>query len=137
MPMTVLLSNDFFRVEQDPARKLVIVRRSSRSVASTDADAEFDRDSAIDQLIACVTKLRGQRLLMDVRKAPGNNNPVVEKRVQQFRRQLSELFPVSATLVATATGRLQLQRMARERGDPSGVFLDEEEAIASLLARPL
>jgi len=27
--------------------------------------------------------------------------------------------------------------MARERGEASGVFLDEEEAIQSLLARPL
>jgi hypothetical protein len=137
MTNKILLESDFFRVEHDPTRKLVIMRRSARSMSPRDHASALELDEAIDELIAALRPVRGQRFLVDVRRAPGNNDPTVEQRVQRFRRRLFELFPVSATIVATATGRLQLLRMARERGEASGVFLDEEEAIQSLLGRPL
>ncbi len=137
MTNKILLESDSFRVEHDPTRKLVIMRRSARSMSPRDDASALELDEAIDELIAVLRPVRGQRFLVDVRRAPGNNDPTVEQRVQRFRRRLFELFPVSATIVATATGRLQLLRMARERGEASGVFLDEEEAIQSLLGRPL
>ena len=137
MANRILLESDYFRVEHDPARKLVIMRRSARSMKADDHESALEIDKAIDELISVLRTVRGQRFLVDVRRAQGNNDPTVEQRVQRFRRRLYELFPVSATIVATATGRLQLLRMARERGEASGVYLDEEEAIQSLLARPL
>jgi hypothetical protein len=130
--MQSVFANDYYEIEQDAPRKLVVMRRTSLGVPPA-AGA-----SILQDILSVLRPLRGQRLLIDVRRAPGNNDPTVEQRIQQFRRQLSELFPVSANLVATAVGRLQLSRLGRERGDlVSSIFFDEAEAIAHLMARPL
>lgn len=130
--MQQIFDSGLYKIEHDAARKLVIMHRTTLSMLSVDLD------SHLPMVLAALRPLRGQRLLIDVRLAPGNNNPAFEQRVQQFRRQLAELFPVLATLVATAVGRLQLGRMSRERGEAhSDIFLDETEAIEHLMSRAL
>jgi len=125
-------SNALFVIEHDAARKLVIVRRLARSLEQ--ALTEESHRAAF----AVLRPLRGQRLLVDLRLAPGNNNGAAEAKAQQLRRDLRELFPVSASLVASAVGRLQVLRMARERGETNmAVFLSEEEAIAHLMTLPV
>lgn len=130
--MQSVFTNDFYQLTHDAARKLVVMRRTSQSLtAKGGADAQRE-------VVSALRLLRGQRLLVDVRLAPGNNEPVTEKAVQEFRRQLAELFPVTATIVATAVGRLQLGRLGRERGDANvRIFFDEAEAIAFLMSHPL
>lgn len=129
--MRQVFDSGIYKIEHDPARRLVVIRRSSVSLASVDIDTH------LPMVTAALRPLRGQRLLIDVRMAPGNNNPAFEQRIQEFRHKLAELFPVRASLVATATGRLQLSRMSRERGEPQhDVFLDENEAILYLMAQP-
>lgn len=128
----LLLENDLFRVEHDAARKLVVARRRALPL-----DQAFT-DETMAQVLAVLRPLRGQRLLTDLRAAPGNNNPGHEAKAQLLRRQFGELFQVRATLVASAVGRLQVLRMARERGETQhAAFLDEAEAIAFLMAQPL
>lgn len=125
--MKRIFENDLFRIEHDADSKLVITRRQPRSLAQAMTDEN------LNQVLAVLRPLRGQRLLADLRAAVGNNSPAMEAKAQVLRRHLSELFAVRATLVNTAVGRLQVMRMARERGEPSHpVFLDEAEAIAYL-----
>lgn len=129
--MQRLLSNSLGTVEYDGARKLVIFRRSSLPIEQALTDESHQ------QALAVLRPLRGQRMLADLRLAPGNNSAASEAKGQHLRRDLRDLFPTSATLVATAVGRLQVQRMARERGEPMVVFFSEEEAIAYLMTQPV
>lgn len=130
--MQRVFGNALFIIEHDASRKLVVARRQAVAldVALT---PEVYRDS-----MAALRVLRGQRLLTDLRLVPGNNSPTTEARAQELRRDLRELFPVSAALVASAVGRLQVLRMARERGDLNmAVFLSEEEATTYLMSIPV
>lgn len=130
--MQLVYESALYRITYDPARRLIRMQRSR--VALTPVEAERQ----LGAIIAVLRPLRGQRMLADVRLAPGNNSPEFEQRVQSFRLQLVELFPTSATLVATAAGRLQIGRMNRERGDTgNSVFLDETEAVAYLMSIPV
>lgn len=129
--MQSVFVNDLYQIEHDAERQLVIIRRSA--VARSAANWEL-----VLATLSALRPLRGQRLLIDVRRAPGNNDPTLEQSIQNFRRQLSALFPISASLAATAVGRLQLVRMSRERSESgSRVFLDESEAIAYLMSQPV
>ena len=127
--MQSLYESALYHVTYDPTRRLVFMRRTR--VALTMVDVERQLAAVLTALRPC----RGQRLLVDVRLGPGNNSPEFEQRVQEFRLRLTELFPTSATLVATAAGRLQVGRMNRERGDAgNSVFMDEGDAVAYLMS---
>lgn len=128
--MQPLLDNDLYLIQYDAARQLIIMRRSSIGLTATNGP------KILPGILATLRPLRGQRLLIDVRQAPGNNDASIEQLVQELRRHLSELFPSSATLAATAVGRLQITRLSRERKDPgTQVFLSESEAIQYLMAQ--
>ena len=71
-------------------------------------------------------------LLIDVQNAPPRNDDAFEAEVLEALRLLAEQFPVRATLVRTAVGRLQTQRLARTRDDSFQVFSNEAEALAYL-----
>ncbi|MBL8632371.1 MAG: hypothetical protein JNM40_04055 [Myxococcales bacterium] len=137
MAMKTLMDTKYFRVEHDPARKLVIMRRTAQGLSVKTLEEERSRDVAIRDLLSVLRAVRGQRFLLDVRAAPGNNDPAVEVVVQKLRLQLRELFTVSVTVVASATGVLQVNRLARERNESMTIFRDEQEAIASLMERAL
>jgi hypothetical protein len=130
--MQLVFESPTYRIEHDPARRIVVLHRTRVSLSRE----QLDKDLA--DVIAVLRPLRGQRLLVDVRLAPGNNDPVFEQKIHLFRRELAALFPILGTLVATATGRLQIARMNKERGDRSNsVFTDEEDAIGFLMAHSL
>ena len=99
---------------------------------------------SIDALRDCNQKLRSAfaalpsgtlSLLLDVRNAPPRNDTAFEAEVLDALRTLAEQFPKRATLVRTAVGKLQTQRLARERQDGVHVFSDEAQALAYLSGR--
>jgi hypothetical protein len=99
---------------------------------------------AIEALRDCHAKLRAAfgtlpngklALLIDVRSAPPRNDAAFETEILEALRLLAAQFPVRATLVKTAVGRLQTQRLARTRDDAAQVFTDEAEALAYLTRR--
>lgn len=127
--MRTVFQSEAYRVEHDAERGIVFLRRTQAPLSVSSLDGE------LVAVAAALRKFRGLKLLVDVRLAPGNNDPAFEKRIHSFRTELSVLFPVSATLVATAAGRLQIGRMNRERGDRRhSVFLDEGDAVEYLLS---
>lgn len=130
--MQIVFDNGFYLIQHDATRQLVFMRRSRQALSPVKLSV------MLAELISALRPLRGQRLLIDVRLGPGNNDPTLEQQIQQFRRQLTELFAISATLVATAVGRLQLTRMSRERNDTAiRIFNEESAAIAHLMAQEI
>jgi hypothetical protein len=71
-------------------------------------------------------------LLVDMRRAPMNNDPAFEKAAESARRILLRGFPRVAVLVQTAVGALQVKRHVREDGREIGVFTSEQDARAFL-----
>ena len=127
--MRIAFQSDTYRVEHDPEQGIVVLRRTQGPFVAGTLDRE------LVAVAAALRKFRGLRLLVDVRLAPGNNDPAFESRIHMFRNELAGLFPVIATVVATAAGRLQISRMNRERGERrQAVFLDEAEALQYLIS---
>lgn len=127
--MRTVFQIDTYRVDHDLERGIVFLRRTQVPFSARNFDG------ALTAVTTALRKLRGLKLLVDIRLAPGNNDPAFEKRIHLFRAELSSLFPMIATLVSTAAGRLQIERMNRERKEKKHtVFLDEGEAIQYLLS---
>ncbi len=128
--MPILLSSDYYHVEYDAERDLVIIRRTALQMAGPD-----EAVAGLELLLLAVLKYAGRPALLDLRLVAGNNRSLYETAIKPYLARLRANFSVTARVVRTATGRLQVQRMARERGDdPASVFLDEEEALAFLMA---
>src|SRR5262245_50386772 len=74
--------------------------------------------------------------LYDVRSAPARrNDPEFEQAVQERRADLLKRSPILSVLVQTASGKMQVTRMARTGNANLMIFDDFDEAVASLLAR--
>ena len=74
--------------------------------------------------------------LYDVRTAPTvRNDPEFEEAVQQRRADLLQRSPVLSVLVRTASGKMQVTRMARTGKASLLIFDDFIEAVASLRER--
>jgi len=74
--------------------------------------------------------------LYDVRSAPARrNDPEFEQVVQERRTDLLKRSPALAVLVQTASGKMQVTRMARTGNASLMVFDDFDDAVASLLDR--
>ncbi|MEO8801232.1 MAG: hypothetical protein ABI551_25290 [Polyangiaceae bacterium] len=74
-------------------------------------------------------------ILFDIRSAPSRNDDGFEAEILRILTELTGRFKRHATLVRSMVGRLQVQRMARERGDAgSPIFSEEGEAIAFVSA---
>jgi len=71
-------------------------------------------------------------MLADLRRSPGNHLPDAELLTKQLLAPARKKFKLVASLVSTATGKLQVTRMWREIGVNMGTFLDETEALTYL-----
>jgi hypothetical protein len=128
-----LHADPYVNVTVDEAARLVRYTRGSEPYPSVATlRASFEKIRA-----AFATLPNGTlALLIDVRSAPPRNDDAFETEVVQALRVLAGQFPARATLVRTAVGRLQSQRLARTRDDDSvHVFTSEAEALAYLSAR--
>lgn len=72
-------------------------------------------------------------LLVDTRAAPLMANNHMEQSMADAVGRMLDGFSRHALLVRTAVGRLQAQRIDRERGGSATIFDDEGEAFAYLL----
>jgi hypothetical protein len=75
----------------------------------------------------------GTKLLIDTRRAPPRNDPAFEAYVQRATAEFVTRFSRVATLMRTAVGKLQVARLAHERGaEKPHVFDDEHQALLYL-----
>lgn len=125
--LRVLFENPLLRVEHDESALLLRVTRTD--VAADDAK---ELRATYRQAVAAYGKLDRSRttLLLDMRQAKGRNDPEFEKLVRDLTPKLLGGFARVGTLVATAAGALQVQRVTRIGGTPQTVFTDETEALA-------
>jgi len=130
--MRTLHADPYVTVTLDDSTSVVRYTRSSQAYPS------------IAELRACNEKVRAAfstlpsgklSLLIDVQSAPPRNDDAFEAEVLEALRLLATQFPVRATLVRTAVGKLQTQRLARTRDDDVQVFSNEAEALAYLSRR--
>ena len=127
-----ILENEYFRLTLDDPEGIVRYTRSAVAYPSGKAAA-----AALHEILGTTRRLSRHlySLLTDVRAAPGRNDSEFEQALGELRHQLFDGFKKQATLVRTAVGRLQVERLARERRtDSAHVFESEEEALAYLLA---
>jgi hypothetical protein len=73
--------------------------------------------------------------LVDIRSAPSRRNDAeFENAVEERRKDLLQRSPLLAILVRTASGKMQLTRMARDGGAKLMIFDDFAGAVAALRA---
>lgn len=127
-----LSDNAFVSVTLDRVRGVARVTRSAERPPSIE---EVTR--AFDEAARVLDRLeRGTlRLLIDLRAAPGRNDPEFEQAMAARRRELMRGFPAVAILVQTPVGELQIARITREDGSGARVFNDEAKALAWLAAK--
>jgi hypothetical protein len=130
--MLKLLDSKAFVVEFDMDRGLIRATRSEIPFASAE-----DVDAAYAELFAKLERFDRKKLvaLGDMRKAP-RTAPDSDIEVAQKRnvRALSQGFRRTAVLLRTPVGMLQASRVKSENDAQNGVFLDEDKALAYLLA---
>lgn len=131
--MLELLRNAHFIVTVDRTTKIVRVTRTAEPfesieqiqlecVAVTDALAMVDRSA--------------MSLFLDIRAAPGRNDPKFEEATLRLRTAAVRGFGRVAVLVGTSAGALQVRRHSREDGIDRMISDSEDELLAYLTAVP-
>jgi hypothetical protein len=99
----------------------------------------YESIEAVRELHAKITEAlstlpRGKlALLVDVREAPARNDNPFEAEISRAIETAAAIFKRRAALVKSAVGKLQVKRLAKDRGDANfPIFSDESEAIAFL-----
>ena len=122
----VLFADDHVTVAYDEAHGLVRYTRSAKAYASID-----EMTASHDKLAAALPAFfptSGLKLLIDVRQAPPRNDEAFEAQVTRLLVTFIQRFSAHAFLVKSAVGRLQTQRLARDRGETHPAVFDDETA---------
>ncbi|WP_437585436.1 hypothetical protein [Sorangium sp. So ce1000] len=129
--MEVLLQNDHLTVTLDQEMSIV---RSTRSELPYPSPDEFIRVHS-EALQAYESLDRGSLgHLIDLRRAPMNNDPAFEAATMRTRSMLVSEFACVAIVVRTAVGALQVNRLLREENnDHVVVFQDDDVAVGYVL----
>lgn len=130
--MRELHSDACVTVVLDPTTRVVRFTRSEVPYASNAHMAAIH-----GQIGRALDDLGRERhtLLVDMRRAPLNNDPAFEKAAERARALLVRGFPRVAVLVQTAVGTLQVKRHLREDGLSIPVLGDDALALDFLLGK--
>jgi hypothetical protein len=122
-----LYTDSFSLVTWDERANIVRwTRTSTRFPSVKDAiDSYLALRAAVQPAIAARASL-----LVDIRMAPLRNDPEFDQIAKQYIDPLTARFAKVAVLVSTAVGKLQLNRIKRERSLQIEVFDDEALALA-------
>ncbi|MDP3273616.1 MAG: hypothetical protein Q8Q09_00370 [Deltaproteobacteria bacterium] len=106
---------------------LWVIRSSAPYKTLSDASATVDGMRGLLNRGVSATKL-----LFDTRLVPLRSDPTFEEFSRKHFDPLLARFAHVAILVATATGKLQLNRIRRENGGTFEVFASFDEAVVHL-----
>ncbi|XXT15964.1 hypothetical protein WME94_37530 [Sorangium sp. So ce429] len=114
--------NDHYTVLLDAALGIVWNVRSSRPFASLE-----ELEAVKGALCHCLDGLGRSRyaLLVDVRAAPGRNDPSFEAAMNRIRPRWLRGFRRVGVLVQSVVGAMQIQRYARQDGIERLITSDE------------
>ncbi len=125
-----LFADAYVTLTLDAARGLVRYARSATPYPSLE-DVRRVHEAVLGVLSSVPPDAR--KVLLDLRAAPPRNDPAFEAEVTRALQKMMPRFARRAVLVKSAAGRLQTQRLARERGDAApAIFDDEADALAHL-----
>jgi hypothetical protein len=119
-----IFENQLFRLEVEHGIARIIRTATPLEIATL--------PERVAELGRALERTTARAALMDMRNAPGRNDPEFEAATVSWRRLIGTRFPKLAILVRTQAGRLQIQRLGREDRRESHVFLDEAEALRYL-----
>jgi hypothetical protein len=125
-----LFANEFVQVRLLAEARVAHVVRSARR-----AESLCDVDEAWGSVQRALTPLvRPEHgLLIDMRDAPGRNDPEFESAVARYRALTIQGFRRVAVVVRSIPGQMQIQRHVNEdRATKVRVFTDERQAFAFL-----
>ncbi len=127
--LRVLFSDAHVTLTLDEESGLVRYVRSGERFPSLDVLRAVHEQIAAAAPIARRERLK---LLLDVRQAPPRNDEAFEAEITRALVGFMPRFVAHAVLVKSAAGRLQSQRLARQRGDNMAVFDEEADALRHL-----
>lgn len=126
-PIKPLLTNAWYEVVHRPDG-VVLVSRTDRLFETVD---EIERAHVEMQRVLAALPRQKLGLVVDLRRARARNDPEFEQAMAKHRKRIFEGFARQAVIVASAVGRLHVQRHARQDGnDGMQVFLDAPSALA-------
>lgn len=126
--MSVAHDSPYYRVELEDG--YVRVRRTAQVWADIGA---LDAEHA--DLERALATLRGVPLLVDLRDAPGRNDPGFEERMRTHRQMIFRGAPRACVLVRSAAGVLQVRRHMKEDGFEGRVVVTNDPVEAVRLLR--
>jgi hypothetical protein len=124
---TRLLETAYCTIDWDRQHGILRFARTEQPYPST---AAIEHEAI--EIERAVDRMRGARLLVDLRLATPRNDPEFETVMKKYRRKLFERAERAAVLVRTAVGVLQVKRHMREDGHHVEVFQAEEDALSYL-----
>ncbi|WP_437970560.1 hypothetical protein WMF04_15290 [Sorangium sp. So ce260] len=131
--MPEVLRNAHFIVAVDPMAKVV---RVTRTAEPFDSIAQIEQECLeITKALAPVDR-SAMSLLLDIRAAPGRNDPTFEESTLRLRTAAVRGFGCVAVLVGTPAGALQVRRHSREDGVDRLISDNEDELLAYFAAAP-
>lgn len=129
--MPEVLRNAHFIVAVDRFAKVV---RVTRTAEPFDSIEQIEQECLeITAALTCVDR-SAMSLLLDIRAAPGRNDPRFEEATLQLRTAAVRGFGCVAVLVGTSAGALQVRRHSREDGIDRLISDNEDELLAYLAA---
>lgn len=129
VPAKVLMSNDFWTVEEESDAKVLLLRRSPKPVISLD-------DLVVANAAVLAHFRRGYSaygVVVDMRQAPPRNDTGFENAMAELRMGLATNFARVAVLLESATGLLQVNRIGRN--DSAQTFATQNEPAAIKFAK--
>ncbi|WP_437902796.1 hypothetical protein WME95_30065 [Sorangium sp. So ce327] len=127
--MREVLRNAHFVVGIDHTAKLVRITRSAQPFDSIEQIEQKCRE--VTAALAPVDRT-AMSLLLDIRAAPGRNDPKFEEATLRLRTASVRGFERIAVLVQTPAGALQVRRHNREDGVDRLISDDEGELLTYL-----
>lgn len=127
--MKQIFRNEYFTALVDEGTGIVRNIRSDKPFTSM-----RDLEVSFEGLIKALDDLGRARyvLLIDIRAAPGRNDPEFEAALQRFRLRWIGGFRKAGVLVQSAVGLLQVKRYAKQDGMTRLVTDDEAELVRYL-----
>ncbi|KFA86746.1 hypothetical protein [Archangium violaceum] len=127
--MKQIFRNEYFTALVDEGTGIVRNIRGDKPFTSM-----RDLEVSFEGLIKALDDLGRARhtLLIDIRAAPGRNDPEFEAALQRFRLRWIGGFRKVGVLVQSAVGLLQVKRYAKQDGVTRLVTDDEDELVRYL-----
>lgn len=127
-----ILQNEHFSVAVDPTLKLARVSRTA--VPFSSADQVASKWLEVSRVLDRIGR-RQLSQLVDLRAAPGRNEPEFEAAMLRVRPMVMREFRRIGILVQSTVGAMQIKRHVREDGIERMISSNEAELLAYLCSQ--